>query len=390
MNYNIPLLNLFPIILLLMLLFVLLELKTSKFRIDGTKDWAFAFLFLFFYSILDIHFNSLGYSFINIMSSFFYITAFIFFQYAISKYNELNHQFVSSMLVGSALILVSLVSFVFNKEPIYLNTIFSLIMIFIIFATIRFIYITPIIKSRIVIYRPLVISYIILALYFIGRIYTNFDFGIAFHFEDSVKHTYLLIINIACLISISMSFNFIYKWHYIDELKALNNLKESELDIIKELCETDKLTCIPNRFKLEKIIKWHISNFNKSIKKTYFCIVLIDLDRFKFINDSFGHQKGDEVLVGFAKLLSTKLREYDYYGRWGGDEFLLLLPSIDIETAHLVIKKLQNQVNQAEFQLGFNLSFSYGISEYSNNDSFDKLYKDVDKDLYKYKEKVKS
>jgi len=388
-NYNVILLNLFPIIIFVMLIFVIVEYKTSTFRINGTRDWGTGFFCLLVYSIIDMHFSFSTYLVLSVISSLFYISAFIYFQYAISKYNDLKPQFKLSIIFGSTFVLLYGISYFLKISESIFNILFSLIMIFILFETMYYIMNNSTIRRKAKTYIPLFITYSILILYFIARICTNYEFGVAHNFENSPTHTYILITNIIAIISISLSFNFIYKHHYIDELKELNNIKEYQLDIIKQLSETDNLTKIPNRHKLEKLIKWYIDNRILSDKKTHFCFVLMDLDRFKLINDTFGHQKGDEILIAFSKILSKSLREDDHYGRWGGDEFVVIIPNSTRTVAKKVINKLQLIVGEEDLDLGFQLSFSYGISECNGTKTFDELYKDVDERLYIDKEKKK-
>lgn len=116
-----------------------------------------------------------------------------------------------------------------------------------------------------------------------------------------------------------------------------------------------------------------------------FCVMLVDADHFKHINDQFGHQCGDEVLLELARTLEANSRSGDYVFRWGGEEFLLLLPHTRIDTALDVAEAIRLAVvNIARPGLpGFTVSI--GVARHMQNESLDTLFRRVDEALYRAK-----
>ncbi|APT75202.1 hypothetical protein XO10_01490 [Marinitoga sp. 1135] len=153
---------------------------------------------------------------------------------------------------------------------------------------------------------------------------------------------------------------------------------------LKNLSERDKLTNLYNRLKFDKVISQEIE-YAKRYNRI-FSLVLCDIDYFKNINDTYGHNFGDEVLVAFSKLLIQNLRKIDYVFRWGGDEFIILLPETNKFEAHKVAEKLKRKILQDKFLKKINLTASFGVEEYKKGLSIDEVIELADKALYKSKE----
>lgn len=116
-----------------------------------------------------------------------------------------------------------------------------------------------------------------------------------------------------------------------------------------------------------------------------FCVLLVDADHFKHINDQYGHQRGDDVLVELARTLEANCRSGDYVFRWGGEEFLLLLPHTRIDTALDVAETIRQAVanNDTPGLPGFTVSI--GVARHLQNESLDTLFRRVDEALYRAK-----
>ncbi len=117
------------------------------------------------------------------------------------------------------------------------------------------------------------------------------------------------------------------------------------LSRIQELATRDELTGLINRRHMLEQLALQQQRALRS--NTCFCLCLIDLDLFKQVNDVHGHGVGDEVLVGFSKMASESLRETDMIARWGGEEFLLMLPDADCQAAEQVIERMRQAVSEA-------------------------------------------
>lgn len=133
----------------------------------------------------------------------------------------------------------------------------------------------------------------------------------------------------------------------------------------KQLAFVDSLTQGPNR---RAIMAFAEKVFNRAVQdQSTFSIALIDLDNFKKINDRFGHYAGDEVLKAFAKTCENCIRQEDGFGRYGGEEWLLILPDTQAEHLEIVFKRLFNGLNSSEFESlpkGKKITFSMGVVEF--------------------------
>lgn len=151
--------------------------------------------------------------------------------------------------------------------------------------------------------------------------------------------------------------------------------KTEELNrVLSGLSQEDTLTRLYNRRKLEEVLIYQINRYIRSERN--FQIIFIDLDRFKLINDELGHLKGDEILIIFGSILSKHVRKVDYVFRYGGDEFVIILPDSPPPSVESVIKRLQ-----AEFLEKFSdLVSRYGFGFSYGSIIFDKFYNDLIKE----------
>ena len=153
---------------------------------------------------------------------------------------------------------------------------------------------------------------------------------------------------------------------------------------IEILSITDVLTQLYNRRKIDQILEQELDLFNRYQQN--FSVILLDLDHFKDVNDIYGHQVGDRVLTETAACLSTHTRKIDYAGRWGGEEFLIILTGTDALGAGVIAEKLRSVINQHNFHPVKKLSASFGVAQCQEGESIIKLISRVDSALYKAKD----
>jgi len=145
----------------------------------------------------------------------------------------------------------------------------------------------------------------------------------------------------------------------------------------------DKLTELYNRRKFEEVLAAEIRRSERYGQS--FCLLLLDIDHFKSINDTYGHDQGDEALRAMGEVLRNQSRETDTAGRWGGEEFVLLLPETDIIGAQLVAETLRQQVENHDFGEVGPLTISTGITAHVPGDTSTSLFKRADQALYQAK-----
>lgn len=155
----------------------------------------------------------------------------------------------------------------------------------------------------------------------------------------------------------------------------------------------DALTGFYNRRQLEERIKQEVANAKR--QKAPLCGIMTDIDFFKSVNDTYGHAVGDLVLKTIAKIIRGQLREYDIAGRYGGEEFSILLPFTKINEAQMVAERLRktiegklidiSKVNPDSETKKINVTLSLGVYEMQENDNDEDLLKKADKALYQAK-----
>ncbi|GAB6907387.1 sensor domain-containing diguanylate cyclase [Desulfosarcina cetonica] len=158
---------------------------------------------------------------------------------------------------------------------------------------------------------------------------------------------------------------------------------------IEKMATTDKLTGLANRYTLEIL-------FGQSLKyvrrhKTGLCLIMFDIDGFKKVNDTYGHAAGDQVLKAVARAARSQIRESDILCRWGGEEFLTLLPDCDRDQARVVAEKMRQAIEtQATIFWGdasIATSASFGVAQRVDGDDLEALVSRVDGALYNAKQK---
>ncbi|SMP37862.1 GGDEF domain-containing response regulator [Anoxynatronum buryatiense] len=155
---------------------------------------------------------------------------------------------------------------------------------------------------------------------------------------------------------------------------------EHERQYYKRLAIIDPLTQIYNRVQFNRSLTEEIQKARRF--HSQFALVMFDIDHFKKINDTYGHQLGDKILVELTNTIRDNIREVDIFARFGGEEFIILAPETDLEGAATLAEKLRKAVEEAEFSHGERLTCSFGVSSNKKNDQPDDLIKRVDDRLY--------
>jgi diguanylate cyclase (GGDEF)-like protein len=171
--------------------------------------------------------------------------------------------------------------------------------------------------------------------------------------------------------------------YYVFSLTDITEIKEKS-NLLEYQASHDKLTGLFNRNKFDEFYVKEIKRARRY--KTNLSIILFDIDDFKIINDTHGHQIGDIVLKEISKITSHNIREQDLVVRWGGEEFLILLPHTDLEGATAVAQKIRTAISGNFFaELKLKTTASFGVSELTENDDEDSLISKSDKFLYEAK-----
>ncbi len=169
---------------------------------------------------------------------------------------------------------------------------------------------------------------------------------------------------------------------FLGYLTDITELKNKEIEL-KSISITDQLTKINNRMYTDSILK---NQYNRFKRDGEICsIIIIDIDHFKSVNDNYGHLAGDNVLVEFAGVLKSFIRVGDELGRWGGEEFLIILPHTNLKQAMILAEKLKNAINVNEFPTPKHLTASFGVSTFKEDMSINTLMDIADKSLYESK-----
>lgn len=161
-----------------------------------------------------------------------------------------------------------------------------------------------------------------------------------------------------------------------------NELRDTNQELAR-LSVTDRLTGLYNRLRLDSALEDELRRSQRY--SSCFSLVLLDIDQFKSVNDTFGHSVGDQVLVTVARLLDEGTRDADVVGRWGGEEFLIICPDTTLEGATASAEKLRNLVARHTFSAVGQKTASFGVTTVRKNDTALTIMARVDEALYRAK-----
>lgn len=183
----------------------------------------------------------------------------------------------------------------------------------------------------------------------------------------------------------------ITSWVEVEIIRRNQEKRLIELNLaLEKKAYEDSLTSIPNRRAVFKHINADLNRVDR--EKGNAALAIIDIDLFKNINDSYGHQKGDEILIKVANSINNDIRDYDFIARFGGEEFLLWLPNCDMSIANMVCDRIRNNIEALSLyekpitvSIGITCFGSDTVQNKQVKENVDDLILQADKALYKAK-----
>lgn len=168
------------------------------------------------------------------------------------------------------------------------------------------------------------------------------------------------------------------------KLKDINDkLRYFNIEL-KDLAETDPLTRIYNREKFNRSLEQEIQRAGRY--DTPLSVILFDIDHFKSINDRFGHDVGDQVLIQLSDLVRKTIRETEVFARWGGEEFVVIATETDLQGAQSLAERIRQLVEFSDFTKTGRVTCSFGVAQFTPQSGKEELMKAADVALYQAKE----
>ena len=186
------------------------------------------------------------------------------------------------------------------------------------------------------------------------------------------------IFNTLLSMALMVTFSFLFVW----ELMSKQRLLQQQNDQLDELAHKDPLTHLLNRRSMNELIETHMDNLKKTGRR--FTIVLGDIDNFKSVNDTYGHEAGDMVLVAVSEIISRNVGPSDLVSRWGGEEILILL-SDPLEAATLTTDRIRKRIDEnivSHEGQDIHVSMTFGAAESIPGFRIEHLIQQADDKLY--------
>jgi diguanylate cyclase len=174
----------------------------------------------------------------------------------------------------------------------------------------------------------------------------------------------------------------------LDEMEKLAEAAQHAIEEQRKKAMHDALTGLPNRESYQQRLEQEVQRIKRYGGKL--SLMVCDVDLFKRINDNYGHLAGDKVLKIIAKSLQRNLRDSDFIARFGGEEFVALMPQTSTSEAKIVAEKLRKKIEESPFNFKkepVQITVSFGISEFAQGESADEVFSRADKALYEAKDK---
>lgn len=209
--------------------------------------------------------------------------------------------------------------------------------------------------------------------------------------DEKIDYKLLIVIVVFFAISLIMTLYWVKLIHNekertkksLEKISALKDELEEKNKKLEKLSVTDQLTNLYNRRKISDTLAYELKSFHRT--KNEFSLLIIDIDYFKSVNDKYGHNIGDFVIVEISKLLQNNIRQTDTIGRWGGEEFIIILPNTNNIQAKNLAEKLRIIVANNYFVEVGTKTISVGVSTSLENDTKDSIIERADSALYKAK-----
>jgi len=185
-------------------------------------------------------------------------------------------------------------------------------------------------------------------------------------------------------ISVQISDNF-------DEIEVQNEMLDKDKHLLEnmnqqlqELSETDPLTKLNNRLKIDRVLDYELKK--NEVSGATFSVIILDIDWFKLVNDNYGHLAGDKVIVEISNILLEDSRRLDVVGRWGGEEFIIVMPDTVLGDAINKAEKFRESIELYDFgEVGIKTA-SFGVGEYKGKLTLNNFIKSIDDALYRAKD----
>ncbi len=171
---------------------------------------------------------------------------------------------------------------------------------------------------------------------------------------------------------------------YYKELNRVNDLLEMKTEKFEKIASTDSLTGLYNRMKFVELYQ---SEYTIMVQRdNIMSLIMIDLDHFKSVNDNYGHNAGDKVLKEISALFLSILRNVDVLCRWGGEEFVALLPTANLEQTVKISEKIRHAIESWKTNETPHVTASFGVTQIKNGDTLDEAINRADQALYDAKD----
>lgn len=172
-------------------------------------------------------------------------------------------------------------------------------------------------------------------------------------------------------------------FHDITEQKKYQESLQTINALLEKQASTDALTGIYNRLKFSKLLTMEISRAQRY--QSSMAIIMFDIDKFKDINDTYGHQAGDSVLIDIARVINANIRTTDIFARWGGEEFMVIAPGCTLHQGMQLADMLRLRVAQMTFSVPQEVTASFGVAAFRPDDTEISLTNRADHALYQAK-----
>ncbi|MDO9042474.1 MAG: diguanylate cyclase [Desulfocapsaceae bacterium] len=212
-----------------------------------------------------------------------------------------------------------------------------------------------------------------------GQVYNNDDCVFA------CKSGRLMPVSLACrpVITGGKLEGTVIAFHDITEQKKYQESLQTINALLEKQASTDALTGIYNRLEFSKLLTLEISRARRY--QSSMTIIMFDIDKFKEINDAYGHQTGDSVLIDMARVVNANVRTTDIFARWGGEEFMVIAPGCALDQGIQLAEMLRLRVAQTTFSVPREVTASFGVAALRRDDTEISLTNRVDHALYQAK-----